>query len=173
MLMTSLLGGIIRMRMIFFIFLTSLISFSINAQTTGAIVDVKLSPAGSFKAETSKIQGSAKKTADGVLAENIMVDLKSLKTGIDLRDKHLKERLLVDKFPVAKLIKAEGKDGKGTATVLIKGVKKDVTGTYKISGKNLEAQFKLSLSELDIKDVRYMGVGAKDEVTITVNVPVQ
>lgn len=155
-----------------FVFIT-LFYFSVNAQNAGVIVDVKLSPAGSFKAETMKVKGTATKTADGVKAENIEVDINSLKTGIELRDKHLKERLMSDKHPVAKLIKAEGKGGKGKATVEIKGMQKEVTGTYKISGNTLQAQFKMSLADLEIKDVRYMGVGAKDEVVINVSLPVK
>ncbi|MCC6138864.1 MAG: YceI family protein [Bdellovibrionaceae bacterium] len=155
-----------------FIF-TGFFCFSANAQNVGAVVDVKLSPAGSFKGETSKVTGSAQKTADGVTAENIEVDLTSLKTGVDLRDKHTKERLMVDKHPKAKLIKAEGKGGKGKATIEIKGIQKEVTGTYKIAGNMLQAQFKMLLSDLDIKNVRYMGVGAKDEVIISVTVPIK
>lgn len=159
-------------RSLFFI-ATTLFCFSVSAQNAGVVVDVKLSPAGSFKAETSKVKGSAVKTADGVKAENVEVDIQSIKTGIDVRDKHLKQRLLVDKFPTAKLIKAEGKDGKGTATVEVKGMKKDVTGTYKVEGDTLIASFKMSLSDLEIKDARYMGVGAKDEVIVNITLPIQ
>lgn len=147
--------------------------FPVNAQDASIVIDVKLSPAGSFKAETSKVKGHAQKSGDGVSAENIVVDINSIKTGVDLRDKHLKERLLADKFPVAKLIKAEGKAGKGKATLEVKGIKKEVGGVYKVNGNTLQAQFKMSLADLEIKDVRYMGVGAKDEITITVNVPVK
>ncbi len=160
-------------RFLFLFVFTLFCYFTVNAQTANVVIDVKLSPAGSFKAETSKIKGSARKSGEDVFAENIEVDINSIKTGVDLRDKHLKERLLSDKFPVAKLIKAEGKGGKGKATLEIKGIQKEVTGTYKLSGNALQAQFKMSLAELEIKDVRYMGVGAKDEITLTVNVPVK
>lgn len=160
-------------RSLFFIVFTILFYFSANAQNSGVVIDVKLSPAGSFKAETSKVKGSAQKSGDGVIAENIEVDINSIKTGVDLRDKHLKERLLADKFPVAKLIKAEGKGGKGKATLEVKGMQKEVSGTYKVSGNTLQAQFKMSLADLEIKDVRYMGVGAKDEIMLTVNVPIK
>lgn len=143
------------------------------AQNVGVVIDVRLSPAGSFKAETTKVTGYAQKTATGVSAENIEVDISSLKTGVELRDKHLKERLLSTQFPKAKLLTGQGENGKGTAEIEIKGQKKSVHGTYEIKGNLLTAQFKLLMSELDIKNVRYMGVGAKDEITLSVTVPLK
>lgn len=143
------------------------------ADGAGVSVDVKLSPAGSFKAETSKVQGFAYKKGNGVAAENVLIDLKSIKTGIGLRDKHTRERLMVEKFPQAKLIKAEGQNGKGTATIEIKGIKQEVTGTYKVQGNMLQASFPVNLTNLEIKDVRYMGVGVKETVVINVNLPLQ
>lgn len=134
-------------------------------------IDVKLSPAGSFQATTKKVKGAAQVSGNQATAEGVLVDLRSLTTGISLRDKHLKERLGVDKHPMAKLIKAEGKGGKGTATLEIKGQKLNVSGTYEVSGGRLKAQFKMKMSDLGINDVRYMGVGAKDEVTVSIEVP--
>lgn len=136
-------------------------------------VDVVLSPAGSFKAQTSKVSGTAYKTADGVAAENVIIEASALETGVSLRDKHLKERLLADKFPQIKLLKAVGKNGQGKGEMEIMGMKKLVTGTYKIDGDKLKAQFKMKLTDLEIKGVRYMGVGVKDEVTVSVDLPIK
>lgn len=147
-----------------------LISFTVHAEK-GVDIDVKLTPAGGYIAKAKVTSGTARKTADGVAAENIVVDLKSISTGISLRDKHTKERLLVDKHPQAKLVKAEGKDGKGIATIDIRGQQLDVNGTYEIKGGNLVAKFPISLKDLSITDVRYMGVGVKDTVHVTVEVP--
>lgn len=147
--------------------------FSSSVFAQSLEIDVQLSPAGSFKAVTKKIKGFAKKSGEQVSAENVLVDLRSLSTGIGLRDKHLKERLQVEKHPVAKLITAQGKGGKGTATLQIKGQKKEVSGTYKVSGSQLSAEFPMKMSELSINDVRYMGVGAKDEVKVTIVLPVK
>jgi polyisoprenoid-binding protein YceI len=135
-------------------------------------VDVTLNPAGSFVAQTTKVKGFAYKTAKGIAAKNIEVDLKSITTGVGLRDKHLKKRLDVAKFPTAKLSVAQGKDGKGQAIVEIKGMKKKVSGTYKIEGSNLNAEFKMHLPDLDIKDINYMGVGVDDDVTVHVLIPI-
>ena len=158
------------MKKIFFVSVV-LVSGSLFAQSLE--IDVKLSPAGSFKATTKKIKGTVKVSGDKVSAENVFVDLHSLTTGIGLRDKHLKERLETEKYPVAKLVKAEGKGGKGTATLELKGQKKDVTGTYQVKGNNLLAEFKMKMSDLGINDVRYMGVGAKDEVVVSIVLPVK
>lgn len=135
-------------------------------------VDVGLSPAGSFKAKTKKVDGVAVKNGDSVTANDITVDLTTLSSGIALRDKHLKERLMVSKYPLARLTNGTGKNGKGIATLEIKGKKQKINGTYKITGKKLQAQFKVQLPALGINDVRYMGVGVKDAVTVNVIVPV-
>jgi ABC-type transport system involved in cytochrome bd biosynthesis fused ATPase/permease subunit len=136
-------------------------------------IDVKLSPAGSFVAETKKVKGYAYKTKTGVAAENVEVEVNSLTTGISLRDKHLKERLLSKKFPKAKLIKAVGKNGVGKASIEIKGIKKTYSGTYTIDGSNLNAKFDINLPDLKITDVSYMGVGVNDKVTVNITLPLK
>lgn len=143
------------------------------AMATEVVVDVNLSPAGSFKAKTDKIKGVVKKTADGFVADQILVSSKSLKTGIELRDKHTLERLQADKFPVISLVKAEGKNGKGSGVIKIMGIEKNIQGTYSVKGKDIIAVFPLKLSDFKITGIRYMGVGVKDEVKVTVTLPVQ
>jgi hypothetical protein len=143
-----------------------------NASAANLEIDVTLSPAGSYKAQTKQIQGMAYKTADGVETSDVQIDLRTLTTGIGLRDQHTRERLLVSKFPEAKLIKARGKNGKGTATIEVKGMKLDVAGTYTVDGKTLKAQFPVKLSDLKIEKVRYMGIGVKDIVVVNIELPV-
>ncbi len=152
------------------------LAFAISLSTAYAkgqvTVDVTLSPAGSFAAETASVTGSAYMKGDSVVAENVEVNATTLKTGISLRDDHLKKRLMTEKFPKIKLVKAVGKGGKGKGIIEIMGKKKNVAGTYEVEGNVLKAQFKMSLQELNIKDVRYMGVGVKDEVTVNVSLPI-
>lgn len=136
-------------------------------------VDVTLSPAGSFKAETDKVQGFAYKTANGFAAENVVIDMKTLRTGVSLRDKHTKDHLKVAQFPQAKLVKAVGANGKGEAIVEIMGQKKKVKGTYKVEGNKLKAQFPMHLPDLQITGIRYMGVGVKEDVMINIELPIQ
>lgn len=155
----------------FFTFLFFALPLNLFAQSLE--IDVGLRPAGSFKAQTSKVNGFAIVNGNSVSAEKVMIDLKSLSTGVGLRDKHLKERLMVDKYPFAKLLTAKGTNGKGTATIELKGQKKNISGDYKIAGNVLKADFTMKMSELDINDVRYMGVGAKDLVTVHITLPIK
>lgn len=157
------------------LFTSILLALSISQAQASAgevAVDVTLSPAGSFKAETKKVSGKAHKTADGVVAENVVIDATSLKTGVSLRDSHLKKRLVTEKFPKIKLVKAIGKNGQGKGIIEIMGSKKNVEGTYTIENNQLNAKFKMKLSDLKITDVNYMGIGVKDEVTVNVVLPI-
>lgn len=153
------------------LFLTMSISYTAMAQS--ATVDIILNPMGDFKAKTADVKGQAVVKGDEVSAENIVVNLKSLKTGVELRDKHTQKYLETSKFPEAVLVSAKGKGGKGTGKIKIRGVEKDIAGTYKVEGKVLKADFKLSLPDFNIKDINYMGVGVEDEITLHVAVPVK
>ncbi len=143
------------------------------AQSGNVEVDVKLTPVNSFIAKTGKVEGFAFRTTDGIKAENVLIDLRTITTDVSLRDKHTKERLMVDKHPFAKLISATGKDGKGEAEIEIKGIKKKYSGTYTIAGETLKAEFPIHLPDLEIKNIRYLGVGVKDDVLVRVNLPIK
>lgn len=147
--------------------------FSLNVLAQSVSVDVVLNPMGDFKAKTSEVKGEATVKGDEVSAKNIVVNLKSLKTGVELRDKHTQKHLDTKAFPEAVLVSASGKGGKGKGKIKIKGIEKDVDGTYKVEGKLLKADFKLSLSDFGIKGINYMGVGVEEQVTIHVVVPVK
>ena len=140
----------------------------------GMIADVSLSPAGSFKAKTSEIVGEATMTGDVITADKIVVKLKNMKTGIELRDKHTTTKYLeVEKFPEAVLTSATGSGGKGKGKLKLRGVEKDVEGTYKIVGNELNAEFPIKLSDFNIKGIKYMGVGVNDNLNINITVPLK
>lgn len=135
---------------------------------------MSLTPAGSFKAKTEDINGFAVVKGDTVTAENVVVNLKNLKTGLALRDKHARDKYLeVEKYPEMTLVKGIGKGGKGKGRIKYRGVEKDVEGKYSIKGDNVVAQFPLKLSEFNINGIKYMGVGVDDEVTINVEIPIK
>ena len=139
-----------------------------------AEVDVSLTPAGDFKAKTSDVIGEAKAQGDKIIAENIVVKLNNLKTGIALRDKHAREKYLeVAKYPTITLVKAEGKKGKGVGKIQYRGVERDIAGTYTVSGNRLKAQFPMKLSDFNIKGIKYMGVGVDDEIKVNIDVPLK
>lgn len=146
---------------------------STAAMAQSVVLDVVLNPMGDFKGKTSDVKGQAVVNGDEVSAENIVVNLKTLKTGVELRDKHTQKHLETEKFPEAVLLSAKGKGGKGTGKIKIRGIEKDISGVYKVEGKALKAKFKLKLSDFGIEDINYMGVGVEDEVTLAVTVPVK
>lgn len=157
-------------------FLTAFVltlSISVLASAQSATVDVILNPMGDFKAKTSDVKGFATMSGDEVSAKDVVVNLKTLKTGIELRDKHTQKHLNTAKFPEAVLVSATGKGGKGTGKLRIRGKEKDISGTYKVEGKVLKASFKLNLPELDMTDINYMGVGVEDEVTLHISLPIK
>lgn len=157
-----------------FIF-SSVFLIGISFAETGVVVDCKISPTGSFQAKTKEIKGGVTLKNGEVIADQIVVDLKSLTTGMGLRDDHMKKKYLeVDKFPQAVLMLGKGKDGKGEGKIKIRGIEKEIKGTYKLLGdKELEANFDLSLNDIKVSGIRYMGMGVKDTVKVTVNVPVK
>lgn len=156
-----------------FISLILSLGLSQAVQAQQVVVDVTLNPMGDFKAKTSEVKGFATVKGDEVMAENIVVNLLSLKTGLDLRDKHTQKHLDTKQFPEAVLVSATGKAGKGKGKIKIRGVEKSVDGTYKVEGKMLNAEFKLNIADFGMKDINYMGVGVEDFVTLHVSIPVK
>lgn len=150
-----------------------LLTFSSHLAWSQSVqIDVTLRPAGSFKATTNDIIGTATKTTDGIEAKNVKVPLKNLKTGISLRDTHARKYLEADKYPEAILRVAKGKDGKGVGLLKIKGIENKVIGTYEIKDNMVEADFPVQLSKYKITGIKYMGVGVDDEVQIHVQLPI-
>lgn len=150
-----------------------LCSFSIANQLE---ISVSLSPAGTFvaRSEQVKVEGELQLSPQGFTARNISVSIASLKTGIELRDEHMKNKYFeVGQFPKANLIEGKGTGGKFQGKLQVHGAVRPISGTYQISGKSLEAQFKCKLSEFSIKEAKYMGVGVDDEVTVSVKLQAQ
>ncbi|GIL17953.1 MAG: hypothetical protein BroJett040_17040 [Oligoflexia bacterium] len=150
--------------------LLSLVLVSVQSFAQEAVVDVSLKPAGSFRGKTTELKGFATVKGDSVEAKDIVVDLRHLETGIELRDEHTRKHLDVTKFPQAVLVSATGKGGVGEGLIRIRGVEKKINGNYELDGKKLIAKFKLKLSDFNITGIRYMGVGVADEVSLVVQV---
>ena len=160
--------------MILSLFFSLLLNTQTHAQSVGMKASVKLSPAGSFTAETSDVIGHATKVGDGYQAKDIKVNLKKIRTGVELRDTHTQKHLETEKYPEAILVTASGKDGKGKATIKFHGEEKPVEGTYKIlNNKFLQANFNIKLNEFKITGIRYMGAGVKDDVAVELIVPIK
>jgi polyisoprenoid-binding protein YceI len=135
---------------------------------------VQLQPVGSFVAESSNIKGEAMKRGDMWAAKNVTLALDDLKTGISLRDKHMKEKYLeTEKYPTATLKAAKGKGGRFVGILAVHGVEQKINGTYEISGSELTTKFKTKASGYHISKASYMGVGVVDDVDVTVTIPVK
>lgn len=109
------------------------------------------------------------------------LDLEILKTGIDLRDEHMKEKYLeVKKFPKAKLtisslpIPAGWEKAptnisgqKFNGTLSLHGKEIPVEGTFSLNDKKLaDAEFKIKLTDFAIEIPSYLGITVADLVTI-------
>ena len=142
---------------------------------------------GSFDAKTTALSGSVTAGASGSQAfdGSLAVDLRTLDTGIGLRNEHLRENYLeVGKgpgFDTATLseidlngFNPDAPEGKGSFTGLLTlhGVTKTVTGTVDVrqagAGLRVKASFPVDLSDYSIRKPRYLGVGVKDTVQVEV-----
>ncbi|MCC2679583.1 MAG: hypothetical protein K0R29_2159 [Pseudobdellovibrio sp.] len=134
---------------------------------------VTLNPAGDFVAESDSVSGQAIENPDGsVEATMIKVPVKTLKSGISLRDDHMAEKYLeASKYPDIVLKIAKGKDGKGIGILIVKGKEGKIAGNYATKKDQLKAAFKMKISDFGITDISYKGVGVEDEVKVEVLVP--
>jgi polyisoprenoid-binding protein YceI len=162
--------------------LLSLLSFSL-------IAAAKLNKTGasstSFKAAGPagmNIDGSTSEmsVADDGSTVTITVPLTNLKTGIEIRDKHTKDALEVDKYPTVTLkvarsalkFPAAGAESSGDAkgSMTLHGQTKDVTFHYvtKLSGDTFDVKgtTRVNVDDFGIKRPSYLGVTVKPDVDI-------
>ncbi len=154
----------------------SFVSFiaSVSFAESSVKVDFKLSPAGKFPAESREVKGSAYMQGDKVVADNVVLPLKSLNSGIGLRDEHMKNKYLnTAQYPDAVLVHGEGQGGKGTGKIKLRGIEKDIQGTYTIKGQDVVAQFEVKLSDFGISGIKYMGVGVNDTAVVSATIPIK
>jgi len=142
---------------------------------------------GSFDAKTTALTGSVQAAggASSAFEGSLAVDLRTLDTGIGLRNEHLREKYLeVNKasgFDTATLTKidligmnTDAPEGKGafTGSLTVHGVTKMVTGSVEVrregAGLHVKALFPVTLSDYGIPAPRYLGVGVKDTVRVEV-----
>jgi polyisoprenoid-binding protein YceI len=95
---------------------------------------IRLSPTGSFEATTDQLQGEILTQEGKVLARELKVPLETLKTGISLRDEHMRDKYLeTTKFPYATLTLGRGQNGKGSGKLKIRDIEKEVSGEYRLN----------------------------------------
>jgi len=130
--------------------------------------------AGSFTAEAASVQGVAQPDGAGYKAENVTLPLDDLKSGIELRDEHMKTKYFeTAKYPVAKLLSAKAKEGRFEGQLVVRGKTQKIEGTYSVEGQQLKAHFTTKMTDYGIGKISYMGLGVKEEVTLDVTLPIQ
>ena len=148
-------------------------------------VTCPLTVGGSFDAKSSALTGKLSiDPTTTVLAGELAVDLRTLDTGISLRNQHMVDNYLevgkgegfekatlsdIDVGPLASTV-----DGQKsfTARLRLHGVTQAVAGRATLSSRGssvrVDASFPLHISDYAIAAPRYLGVGVKDDVTVRV-----
>ena len=143
---------------------------------------------GSFDVVTSDVSGTIRRETSqtGSHAGELRVDLSTLDTGIGLRNEHLWSSYLeLDRGPefrhavLSGIVLDEpppadnGRHDTGfSGTLTLHGVQQRVEGEAELRRRNgrmqVEAEFSLSLDAFDIPPPRYLGIGVRDTVEITI-----
>ena len=153
--------------------------------TTGDVrVTCPLTVGGSFEARTTALKGALSvDPATTALAGELSVDLKTLDTGISLRNRHMLDIYLEvqksEDFETAVLSNVDvgslasgGTEGQSRFTALLRlhgktqAVAGHTTMSRRESSVRVEASFPVRISDYGIADPRYLGVGVKNEVVV-------
>ena len=179
--------------------LTSALAAPAGAQTfpgagswTVAAGDVqvrcRLTVGGSFDAATSSLSGVLRPSASDAAAFSgeLRVDLATLDTGIDLRNRHLRDDYLeVERGPdfrqavLSGIVLGEPPPAGGgrsrtrfSGFLALHGVRRAIEGEAELRRRGrriqVEAVFRLSLEAFGIPPPRYLGIGVRDAVEVTV-----
>lgn len=151
------------------------------------VVHCPLTVGGSFQARTAAIQGqlTPDPSQPSKLTGELAVDLKTLDSGIGLRNTHMRENYLevtkgdgFDRAVLSDIALAEGDASTVTgsttftATLLVHGTRKPVSGQARVTRSGgdvrVEASFPINLPDFGIAEPRYLGVGVKDQVQVKV-----
>ncbi len=151
-------------------------------------VRCRLTVGGSFDAVTSSLSGALRPSAnDGaVFSGELRVELATLDTGISLRNGHLRgDYLEVERGPdfreavLSGIVLDDPPPGGGgrretrfSGSLALHGVRRAIEGEAELRRRDgrlqVEAAFRLSLEAFGIPPPRYLGIGVRDEVEITV-----
>ncbi len=139
---------------------------------------------GSFEAKTTSLTGALTLASAGpaVMAGSLAVDLRTLDTGIGLRNEHLRNAYLevgkgqgfdaavlsdIDLGGVPETFRGRTRF---TAELLLHGVKKAVGGQAEVRREGpavrVDASFPVTLADFGIAKPQYLGVGVKNDVQV-------
>lgn len=122
------------------------------------------------------VKGDLEITGNQVKKATFTFPLKSLKTGMDLRDEHMHEKYLESgKFPEAKLVLSEfplNESGEVTGKLKLHNVEKQIKVQYQREGQEplrLNAEFKVLLEDFGIEIPSFQGITVAKDILIKVN----
>ncbi len=143
---------------------------------------------GSFEAKTKALTGTlvVASMQPVVLRGSLHVDLRTLDSGIGMRNEHMQEKYLEvgkgEGFAAAVLSDVQLKDARDESfqgATAFRGKLALHGGSQEVSGKaqlrregaamRIEASFPVSVPAFGIEKPRYLGVGVKDEVQVRVS----
>lgn len=106
------------------------------------------------------------------LTGKIKVDLNTFKTGISLRDKHLKSKVFDsgrNPFATMEIKELPMKEKAFKGTLSFHGVTKEITGTQEISASAYKVNFSINLGDYGITPPSFMGMKVDDLVKVEIN----
>ncbi len=125
----------------------------------------------------SGLEGVIEQVGNMIRGE-LVFELSSVTTGIELRDDHLKNKYLnISQYPHAKLTLKEEQtiteQGKiqFKAILGLHGVEREIHGSGFLAKDRLTAQFALNLSDFQIEIPSFQGITVAQEVLIEVDAP--
>lgn len=140
-----------------------------------------------IKGKGNKLRGKLK-IQEKEIQGNIAFDLRTLDTGINLRNRHMKEKYLeVQKYPEASFSFLKMKlphdfftkeefsqdDVPFDGTLTLHGVKQSISGTLDIDKRKneleSEAEFKIKLKDFNIETPSFKGISVTEDVNVKVS----
>lgn len=134
-----------------------------------------------IKGEGAGLKGDGKlesKGSESLVSGTFKFELKTLKTGMGLRDKHMNEKYLqTDKYPEATLALAPtaltlGKEGPFEGDLTLKGVTKKVKGKAVVTQAadgvlKVKAEFPIKLTDYKVGIPSFAGITVAEDVDVT------
>jgi|GEM_PF-2729110 len=144
--------------------------FSWSGFCAQVLLDVTLSPVGSFEIRSESIGGKLTymDSEKRYLTKRLFVRSGELTSGIELRDQHIHKFFKSDDFPYIELKNVEAKNGRGTGELHVAGQKQKIEFTYSIKDDLLLAEFDLNLDDLKFEVPSFMGIRPKKEIGVKV-----
>lgn len=137
----------------------------------GQPADAQVSFTGSGPAGL-KIEGSSTSLSLRAEGDDLIfaVPLASFHTGIDVRDRHMREDLEAEKFPTAELRvpRAAAVDGTVKGTLTLHGATRPISIDAHVTKSDVSANLKFNVHDYGITIRSYLGITVKPDIDVAV-----